>query len=62
MHAPALTLALLDRGYDVRIAATKNALRFVSAYALERVVHRPVAADLYEGETQVPHIDLANWA
>lgn len=62
MHAPALALALLDRGYDVRIAATKNALRFVSAYALERVVHRPVAADLYDGETQVPHIDLANWA
>lgn len=62
MHAPAMVARLLERGFEVRVAATKNALRFVSAYALERLVHRPVAHDLYEGETAVPHIDLAAWA
>lgn len=62
MHAPALIGALLERGFEVRVAATKNALRFVSTYALERLVHYPVALDLYEGGSPVPHIDLATWA
>lgn len=62
MHAPALIVRLLERGFEVRVAATKNALRFVNPYAIERLLHRPVASDLYEGETPVPHIDLATWA
>ncbi len=62
MHAPAMVARLLERGFEVRVAATKNALRFINTYALERLLHQPVATDLYEGETPVPHIDLANWA
>ena len=62
MHAPALVSLLLDRGFEVRVAATKNALRFINTFALETLVHQPVAADMYEGETRVPHIDLATWA
>ncbi len=58
MHAPALIARLLERGFEVRVAATKNALRFISTYSIERLVHHPVAADMYEGETPVPHIDL----
>ncbi|MBK9001132.1 MAG: methyltransferase domain-containing protein [Myxococcales bacterium] len=62
MHAPALIARLLGRGFEVRVAATKNALRFINTYSIERLVHHPVAADMYEGETPVPHIDLATWA
>jgi SAM-dependent methyltransferase/3-polyprenyl-4-hydroxybenzoate decarboxylase len=62
MHAPALVSFLLQRGFEVRVAATKNALRFINTFSLETLVHHPVATDMYEGETRVPHIDLANWA
>ena len=62
MHAPALITRLLERGFEVRAAATKNALRFINTYAIERLLHHPVATDLYEGESPVPHIDLATWA
>jgi len=62
MHAPALVARLLERGFEARVAATKNALRFINTYALERLVHHPVATDMYEGDTPVPHIDLATWA
>ena len=62
MHAPALISRLIGRGFDVRVAATKNALRFINTFSIETLVHHPVAADMYEGETRVPHIDLANWA
>ncbi len=62
MHAPALVTRLIERGFEVRVAASKNALRFINTYALERLVHHPVATDLYEGTTPVPHIDLATWA
>jgi Flavoprotein/Methyltransferase domain len=62
MHAPALISRLLGNGFEVRVAATKNALRFINTFSIESLVHHPVAADMYEGETRVPHIDLANWA
>lgn len=62
MHAPGLVSLLLARGFEVRVAATKNALRFINTFALESLVHHPVAQDMYEGETRVPHIDLARWA
>jgi 2-polyprenyl-3-methyl-5-hydroxy-6-metoxy-1,4-benzoquinol methylase/3-polyprenyl-4-hydroxybenzoate decarboxylase len=62
MHAAAMVDRLLARGFEVRVAATKNALRFINTFAIESLVHHPVAADLYDGETRVPHIDLATWA
>lgn len=62
MHAPALVSRLLERGFEVRVAASKNALRFINTFSIETLVHHPVTADMYEGETRVPHIDLANWA
>lgn len=62
MHAPALVSRLLQQGFEVRVAASKNALRFINTFSIETLVHYPVAADMYEGETRVPHIDLANWA
>lgn len=62
MHAPGLVKRLLERGFEVRVAATKNALRFINTFAIESLVHHPVAADMFDGETRVPHIDLASWA
>ncbi len=62
MHAPSMVKWLLERGFEVRVAATRNALRFINTYAIESLVHHPVAADMFEGETRVPHIDLASWA
>ena len=63
-HAPALVEALLARCFDVRVAATKNALRFVGALALEALTHHPVAASLWPRDPRapVPHLDLARWA
>ena len=62
--APSLVQILLDRGLDVRVAATRNALRFVSALSLEALTHAPVVASLWPRDpgAPVPHLDLARWA
>jgi SAM-dependent methyltransferase len=44
------------------VAATKNAMRFLNTFSIESLLHHPIAADMYDGETRVPHIDLATWA
>ena len=62
MYAPSLISLLQGRGFEVRVAATKNAMRFINTLSIESLVHHPIAADMYEGETRVPHIDLAAWA
>lgn len=64
MHAPALVQRLQARGFEVRIAATESALRFVSAEALAALTHRPVVAAIWPtGQVHVvPHIELAQWA
>jgi 3-polyprenyl-4-hydroxybenzoate decarboxylase len=64
MGAPALVEQLLARGHDVRVAATRNALRFVSALSLEALTHRPVCASMWpeDASAPVPHLDLAAWA
>jgi 2-polyprenyl-3-methyl-5-hydroxy-6-metoxy-1,4-benzoquinol methylase/3-polyprenyl-4-hydroxybenzoate decarboxylase len=63
-HAPALAEALLARGFDVRVAATRSALRFVGALALEALTHHPVERSLWPRDPRapVPHLDLARWA
>lgn len=64
MHAPALVQRLQARGFEVRVAATQDALRFVRVEALEALTHRPVAGGMWpEGQVNtVPHIELAQWA
>jgi 3-polyprenyl-4-hydroxybenzoate decarboxylase len=64
MHAPGWVSALLARGYDVRIAATRKALRFVRREALEALTHQPVYCGVWSGAAHapVPHIELAEWA
>lgn len=64
MHAPALVQLLQGRGFEVRIAATTEALRFVRCEALEALIHRPVVHDMWPVDERhaVPHIELAQWA
>jgi 3-polyprenyl-4-hydroxybenzoate decarboxylase len=63
-HAPQLVGALLEQGYEVRIAATKSALRMVSKEVLEALTHQKVHASLRgrSPEVPAPHIHLAEWA
>ncbi|MBK7823723.1 flavoprotein [Nannocystis sp.] len=64
MHAPALVQLLQSRGFEVRVAATESALRFVRSEALEALTHRPVVHGLWPVDAlhAVPHIELAAWA
>lgn len=60
-HAPLLVSLCLREGWSVRLAATRNALRFVSARALEAIAHAPVHASHWRppAGVTVPHIELA---
>jgi SAM-dependent methyltransferase/3-polyprenyl-4-hydroxybenzoate decarboxylase len=62
--APVLVELLQRRGFEVRVAATENALRFTGALALEALTHAPVVAGLWPRDpgAPVPHLDLARWA
>jgi SAM-dependent methyltransferase/3-polyprenyl-4-hydroxybenzoate decarboxylase len=62
--APGLVQALQARGHEVRVAATKSALRFVGALALEALTHAPVVASVLPSDPRapVPHLTLARWA
>jgi len=63
-HSPAFVELLLERGFTVRVAATENALRFVSELALEALTHAPVVHKLWPTDPgqPVPHLELAGWA
>lgn len=64
MHAPAQIQRLQQRGCEVRVAATDEALKFVHAGAIAALTHRPVVSGLWptDGLHVVPHIELAQWA
>jgi phosphopantothenoylcysteine decarboxylase/phosphopantothenate--cysteine ligase len=52
---------LVQNGFDVKTAATKSALRFIGTATLEGLTHKPVYADLFEGERALEHVELAQW-
>jgi SAM-dependent methyltransferase len=62
--APGLVQILQTRGLEVRVAATRRALRFVGALALEALTHAPVVSSLWPKDPAepVPHLALARWA
>jgi len=64
VHTPALALALMQQGAELRLAATRAAGSFVRFAALEALTHQPVHASLWgrQASAPVPHIDLAEWA
>jgi phosphopantothenoylcysteine decarboxylase/phosphopantothenate--cysteine ligase len=58
--APELIARLQRAGFEVRVAMTREARRFVSPLVLEALTHQPVAQSLWQ--RTVPHIQLAEWA
>jgi SAM-dependent methyltransferase/3-polyprenyl-4-hydroxybenzoate decarboxylase len=63
-HTPALAEKLLARGFQVRVALTQAARRFVTADALRALTHRRVHQSLFTQSARhpAPHIALAQWA
>ncbi|MFQ5513061.1 MAG: bifunctional phosphopantothenoylcysteine decarboxylase/phosphopantothenate--cysteine ligase CoaBC [Myxococcota bacterium] len=55
---------LRGAGHDVRVVATPNALRFVSALTLQTLSGHPVRSELFSPgeESEISHIELADWA
>ncbi len=64
VEAPRLVGLLQDRGFEVRVATTASARRFVSTQALAALTHAPVAKTSLRGSggAWVPHVELAEWA
>jgi SAM-dependent methyltransferase/3-polyprenyl-4-hydroxybenzoate decarboxylase len=63
-YAPALVVALQQRGHAVEVAVTPTAARFVALDALAAIVRREVHASLQPraAHAPVPHVALARWA
>jgi len=53
---------LVQRGHEVRVVATANALQFVGAATLEGLTGHPVFSDVFERGRMMDHIELAKWA
>ena len=60
---PALVRLMVKKGWEVRVCATKNALKLVSSDSLATVSMNPVRLDTFESTGDgVDHIDTARWA
>ena len=59
-----LVRELARAGHEVRVMASENALRFVSALTLQTLSGHPVRSELFSltEESAISHIDLADWA
>jgi phosphopantothenoylcysteine decarboxylase/phosphopantothenate--cysteine ligase len=53
---------LTQAGFEVRVAASESALRFVGAATLEGLCGHPVYSDLWENGKMMDHIHLNRWA
>jgi len=53
---------LVQRGYEVQVVATANALKFVGEATWEGLTGRPVFSDLWQSSRAMDHIALAKWA
>lgn len=51
-------------GYDVKVAATKNALHFVTPLSIETLSNHPLYSDAFASshERNIEHISLSEWA
>ena len=59
-----LVRLLAQRGHELRVVATANALEFVSALTLQTLSGAPVRSELLAAtaESEISHIELADWA
>jgi phosphopantothenoylcysteine decarboxylase/phosphopantothenate--cysteine ligase len=55
---------LQERGHEVRVVATPNALHFVSPVSLQALSGHPIRSELFSlgEESEISHIELAEWA
>ena len=53
---------LTEDNHEVRVVATRNALKFIGAATLEALSHNKVTTDLFDDVSEVKHIELAKWA
>src|SRR3954462_10149102 len=53
---------LTEAGHDVRVIPTAAALQFVGAATWAALSHHPVAADVWTGAEDVPHVQLGRQA
>lgn len=53
---------LTEKGHDVRVVATENALRFIGETTLANLSKNKVNVDLYADTEEGAHIELADWA
>jgi len=62
--APRIVSLLAEEGHEVRVVATRNALRFVSPLTLATLAGSEVLHDLWEGQGdhEMSHIRLPDWA
>jgi len=63
-EAPRMVIELQRLGFDVRVALSDAARRFVSDAALRALTHHPVPENLWPTDPTepVPHIEMAGWA
>ncbi len=61
---PLLIRLLIQKGANVRVVVSKNALEFVTALTLQTVSKHPIYKDMFKewSETTTEHISLAKWA
>jgi phosphopantothenoylcysteine decarboxylase / phosphopantothenate---cysteine ligase len=60
--AATLLRDLVEAGHDVTVVPTASALEFVGAPTCAALSHRPVAADVWTGAEDVPHVRLGRAA
>src|SRR4051794_41490681 len=53
---------LAEAGHDVQVVPTASALQFVGAPTWAALSHHPVAADVWTGAEDVPHVQLGRQA
>lgn len=61
--ACALTSLLTKKGYNVKVVATEDSLKFVGKASFEGISHNKVETEMFDNDDPIPHIHLAqNWA
>ena len=57
-----LVSTLVKNGYDVKVAASTSALKFIGEATLEGLTGEPVQSDLWKKGSAMEHIHLERWA
>ncbi|MEF3279350.1 MAG: flavoprotein [Elusimicrobiota bacterium] len=53
---------LIQKGYDLQIICSKNALNFIGKATLEGLTQKEVLTDMFDKKLYTKHIELSSWA